>query len=253
MNISYLVPLTLLLLPAASQAQGDDFANEMLNKSISVPEASERLPRPAAEVTPPPEVPQPLDAWKPLTIEILVKTGATESLRTVTRTNRAVHVQLPDKNLEWRFARNPVDPLRVSGQLVKHSESVVLDHNDNNLRDRNIARGWADVMTIGLTFADLEGLEPTGEAREAFGMEFVQLARPDHAAKQSAIDEVWWHPDSGIPLQIVASDQRVSWEQTLVGIRYEIDDDLLRDAAVRYPEYRNVDLIDFGEEFHEFH
>tara|TARA_R110002096_G_scaffold123816_3_gene267730 strand:+ start:11096 stop:11830 length:735 start_codon:yes stop_codon:yes gene_type:complete len=243
----------LLVLPSTSRAQDDNFASEMLDKSISVPEASERLPRPVAEVIPAPEVPQPLDSWKPLTLEILVKTGATESLRTVTRTNRAVHVQMPDKNLEWRFARNPVDPLRVSGQLVKHGEGVVLDHNDNNLRDRNIARGWVDVMTIGLTLADLDGLEPTGETRKAFGLEFVHLVRPEDARKQSAIDEVWWHEDSGIPLQIVASDQRASWEQSLVNIRYEIDDTLLRDAAFRYPEYRNVDLIDFGEEFHEFH
>ena len=245
--------LLLFVIAATAHAQDDEFINEMLNKSVTVPEATERLARPAVGVIPPPAVPAALDAWDPVTVDVIVKTGTNESHRTVTRTNNAVHVHMPEKGLEWRFTRNPVDPLRVSGQLVRHSEHVVLDHNDNNLRDRNIARGWADVMTIGVKLADLDGLEPTGKTRRAFGLEFAQLLRPEGATKISAVDEVWWHADSGIPLEITASDQSVSWQQTLVGIRPDIDEQLLRDAALRYPEYRNVDLIDFGEEFHEFH
>ena len=247
--------ITLLLVIAASGAlaQDDDFASEMLNKSVTVPEATERLPRPPVEIIPPPAVPASLDAWAPVTIDILVRTGPTESRRTVTRTNRTVHVEMPDKHLEWRFARNPVDPVRVSGQLVRHAEHVVLDHNDNNLRDRDIARGWADVMTIGLKIDDLEGLEASGETREAFGLEFVHLARPEGAVKRSAIDEIWWHAESGIPLEIAASDQVMSWQQELVHLTTDVNEDVLRDATLRYPDYRNVDLIDFGEEFHEFH
>jgi hypothetical protein len=241
------------MLAAPSSAQDEDFVSEMIEKSITVPEASERLARPVVKVVPPPQVPDSIDAWRPVTIDIAVTTGQNEVRRRISRTNQAVHVDMPDKGLEWLFVRNSVDPLRVYGQLVNHEDEVVLDHNDTALRDRTVARGWADVMTIGLRLDQLEGLQPSGESREAFGLQFVHLARPEGTVKTSPIDEVWWNADSGIPLQIIASNERVSWQQSLLGIDDGVNEAMLEDAARRYPQYKNMDLADWGEEFHEFH
>lgn len=244
--------LSMLSFAAVAQDEGnDEFVSDLINSSIAVPQSSERTPRPEITHTPPPNVPSNLDVAPDVTMELLIRLNGEETTRTVTRTTNFVHVDMPDEGLEWFFMRNPVDARRANGRLVRHEDKAILYHNDIDLRDRQVARGWVDVMTVGIRLEQFDGLERTGESKEEFGLTFYRYVRD--ADSTTAIDEVWWHEPSGLPLQIFASNEAQSWEQELRLLHTGVDPAVLQDPVLRFPAYRDVDTADFGEEFHDSH
>lgn len=94
---------------------------------------------------PPPELPQGADELPEITVKLNLAHG---ELRVVSRTKNRVHLAMPDRNQEWLFIRNPVDPRRVSGILIDHNHKVRIDYPESDLRIEGVARGWADIIAI---------------------------------------------------------------------------------------------------------
>ena len=238
----------------AQEGLPDDMQGDLrylLKQSTKVPEATKRQKRPEISVGVAPDVPDYLNRIQPMTLQIVVSGNGRESVRTISRSNEHVHVSMPDECREWLFTRNPVDRRRVAGFLIDHRKQAILHHNEINLRDRKIANGWVDVLMIGLQLGDLAQVERTGSTVGEHGIVFHQYLRDESQPKSSTLDEVWWSEKTAVPLNIVASNADTSWTQQLISSSFDIDKSLFENPAMRYPEYVNIDLVDWAEESHE--
>jgi hypothetical protein len=64
------------------------------------------------------------------------------------------------------FLRNPLDRQRITGPLIDHHKRVVLEFHESDLANARLVRGWAEVITMGVSLDHLEKMHPTGESRE---------------------------------------------------------------------------------------
>jgi hypothetical protein len=132
---------------------------------------------------------------------------------------------------------------------VEHRRRAVVEYEESELRTLGIARGWLDVVSLGMGADALHGLTDTGETRAAFGMEFREWAEP--GAPTAARDLVLWNSTESLPLRTRTHTPTGAVEQQLIELRFDVDPIQLRDPHERFPEYRAMDVADYREKHHE--
>lgn len=203
-----------------------------------------RRPHDARPVLPP-ELPPAADFVKPLTFDVVVRRqgqkGPAHTVRqTVSRARDRIHMALGDR--EWLFQRNPVDPRRVSGQIIDHAKRAIVLHEESDLRNMLGLNGWADVLLLGLDMKALNRLQPTTQTRLLAGIRFVKHAAP---VPDAAMPDVWWSPEQALPsaFTLDAGAAHVSIER----LRPGVDSNLLRAPSDRFPAHRVFDLAEWLE------
>jgi hypothetical protein len=145
---------------------------------------------------------------------------------------------------EWLFERNPLDPRRVSGQLIVHARRTIVLHEASDLRNMLGVNGWADVLMLGVDSGAVSGLKPTGRTRMIGSVRFVRLTSQGQEAR---ISDIWWSREHALPGGFVVRDRagltRVSVDRLRTGVNAE----LLRAPSSRFPEYEVVDLAEWLE------
>jgi hypothetical protein len=213
----------------------------------------ERQPDSARRVVEPPEVPEHLENLNPLTATIRVRVesenGPIESIRSVVRTPDRVYVNYQDQGQEWLFIRNPRDGRRVSGQLVDHREESVLFFYEQDLSNAAIVRGWADVVSMGIS---VEQMIPTGDTQRHYGMDFQRYVdkAPENPGGIPTM-EIWWSQEQALPWKIRRTNGTGSWVQEIVELDWATDSTLLEETAGRYPQYEALDVVDWREKHRE--
>jgi len=196
----------------------------------------------------PPELPDRAADVRPLTLEVRIVRSPRDGReraahQVISRTADRVHLRFEDGD-EWLFARNPVDPRRVSGLRIEHARRTIVEHEESDLRNRLGVRGWADVLLLGLDVESLAGLEPTGRTRTIRGIRFVE--RLSQRADAS-VRHVWWAPEQALPHSFVVSDPAGTSRVKVERLRAGVDSALLRAPSLRFPSYRVVDLAEYLE------
>lgn len=203
--------------------------------------------------TEPPEVDPVFDSLQPVTLELETRhwlgRRVQKQRKQVTRTSSRIHVQPVGAKHEWLFVRNPLDPRRVSGVLVEHSRRTLVEYDESELRTAGIARGWADVVTLGVDRESLRELTVQGGEQGWNGLRFVRHSRP--TGMSGKLQEVWWSDAEALPLRSIQRKPEGLSEQALIGLRFEIDETLLSDPAARFPDYESMDVADYREKHHE--
>jgi hypothetical protein len=193
----------------------------------------------------PPELPARLAAAPELTLELasVVEDGAHGATRRklISRGAHRILVRSIDDGVEWLFIQNPLDPRRVSARRVDHRTREIVEYGESELRLSRVARGWADVASLGVAAERLTTLQPTGRRLQRWGFEFVEL-RSD---APGADPPLWWSDAAAIPLHL-AGDSPLSLADVR-GLRRGVDEALLVDPRERYAGYREIDVADARE------
>jgi hypothetical protein len=202
-----------------------------------------------ADVTPP-ALPEQLRVVPEVTAELEHHVGHEgRQFRTVTRTAEVVHVRLgrePDAR-EWLFVRNPVDPRRISAALVNHQERAILEYDDTALRRTGIARGWAEVVSMGVELEWLRDGQAGARARTLDGVRFHERS----VDPSSLVSELWWSDELALPLRLRVGRPDAESVIALRALRHSVDRSLLVDPRVRFPTYNVVDSVDWLEKLHD--
>jgi hypothetical protein len=209
----------------------------------TVPHRVSREPAPAG----PPDLPAEALGIRPLTVEVrgLWPDGTDATVYHVTRTADRVHVRAGPTR-EWFYARNPVDPRRVSGVMVDTAQRVLVSYEESELRNVVGIRGWLDVITLGVDLAALEGMDATQESRVVDRVAFTRFTA---RGQNDAISDVWWSQSHLLPLQVVSrgTNGTPAVRLSVVAIRDAVDEALLQAPAVRFPGYREIGYADWLE------
>ena len=145
----------------------------------------------------------------------------------------------------WLFERNPVAPLMGSASTSYYAESVVVDVAWPDLIDRGFGPTWNDVIALGVTEAQLAGLEPTGTTEFAFGHSFGVLAGFGW--------EIVWSDALYLQLRVTRTDGLVRESAELVDLKLVRDAEALRAPYEVHPDWERMDISDWREEHHETH
>ena len=205
--------------------------------------------RPLEHVLPSvPPLPKGAEQVSPITVELEVvrKPADGEAQRAhhvVTRTVDRIHVAV-EGGPEWLFERNAIDPRRVSGVRVDHEEKVAIFYSDTDLRNMRGIPGWAHVLTLGLDEQRLAGPVASHDARTISGLRFTRMQVRDNEGQGS---DVWWNQEHLLAAVSSASGSG-GWVQTTIRrVTAIIDRRLLESTAVRFPQFRQVDLAEWLE------
>jgi hypothetical protein len=168
----------------------------MLDAARRKPVSPARHPLPQSAVPTLADVPEHYDQLPPVTATVVVRSRAGKTLRQSTRliarTPRRVYVRYEGQGQEWLFRRNAVDRRRMMGQLVDHREKTVLDFYEADLLNTHIVRGWAHVMTLGVSADCLGTMRLSGEWQEHHGIVFAHYVDTDAIEPRGPGFEVWW-------------------------------------------------------------
>jgi hypothetical protein len=209
----------------------------------TVPQRVSREPAPAG----PPELPAEALSLRPLTLEArgLWPDGTDATVYHVTRTADRVHVRAGPTR-EWFYARNPVDPRRVSGVMVDTAQRVLVSYEESDLRNVVGIRGWLDVITLGVDLTALEGMDAAQESRVVDRVAFTRFTA---RGQNDAISDVWWSQSHLLPLRVVSrgTNGTPAVRLSVVAIRDAVDEALLQAPAVRFPGYREIGYADWLE------
>jgi len=183
--------------------------------------------------------------WQPVTATFTWNSaGQPLSVATLARAAGRVNIRFEGSRQEWFFMRNPIHAGYFSGVLVDHANERHLVFHHADLRFEGLARTWEGAGNLGLDRRTLESLEPTGETRRAFDLEFERHVRPEGDEKTATV-EVWWNEELRLPLRVVSDNGGRRWVQDLTALEREANDaDRLERPVIRYPEYAAVDLGD---------
>lgn len=197
-----------------------------------------RAPAPRPAEVPP--LPPQADRIPPATVQVMVHRAAPdrparEVRQVITRTRDRVHVAADGG--EWWFARNPVDPRRVSAFFVDHREKLLVAYSDTDLANLRGIRGWGDVLTLGCV-PPPPGQRPSGPARVIGGLRFEHWPSPGGR-------DSWWSLDSLLPAECTTPDGLV--RVRLTEVRPEASADVLRSPLERLPAYREIDVAEWLE------
>jgi hypothetical protein len=162
--------------------------------------------------------------------------------QTVTRTTELVHVASAAGGPEWLFERNPVDPRRASGQLIDHRAKTIVRYSDSDLDLMLGIPGWAHVLLLGCDGGPPEAGAAIGATRQLDGVTFVGRPNPRQAGAL-----VWWNAEYVLPAECTRSDATGTSTVAVTSIRRAVDERLLRQPALRFPAYREVDLAEWLE------
>jgi hypothetical protein len=212
---------------------------------LTIPEVS--LPRLDAS---PPELPA-AHRITPVTFDLVVERtvrgrGPATTHQTVSRTLDRVRMREKEqeKETEWLFVRNPVDPRRLSGFRTDHAARTVVAYEESEIRNWLGIRGWADVLTLGVNVEILKRLSAAGESRTVAGTQFWKYVETGEVPPRT---EVWWGAAEALPLLVVSSDTEGAVRLTVESLRTGVDAALLELPASRWPEYRHVELSEWLE------
>lgn len=162
--------------------------------------------------------------------------------QTITRTAGRIHIAT-EKNGEWLFEQNILDPRRVSGTLVDHASRTLVIYSESDLRNMREISGWADVLTMGFDPSVLDALRSSGKTRTVGDIRCLQYA----GAKDDRAQEVWWSAEELFPCAFVIRDTAGSTEFVVEQIQRTIDANVLQRPSLRFPDYRSVDVADWLE------
>lgn len=195
-----------------------------------------------------PDVPAGLARPLAVTAELQTLRGtAIEQRKTVTRAADRVHVALSEQGMEWLFVRNPVDVRRVSASRVDHGRRTIVEYDESELRSTGLARGWADVVSLGVPPEALQALRPTGRKATLAGFEFSERLPAEDG--EGDVRELWWSDEASAPLRVAQARNGSYIVVTSLGA--SVDAALLLDPRRRFPAYVVMDIADFREAHHE--
>jgi hypothetical protein len=202
-------------------------------------------PRPSE----PPALPAAFASPLELTLEV-TSTSTLNGRRVVRRQDVArgahrVHVRGVEAGVEWLFIQNPLDARRVSARLVNHRRRAIIDYDESELRMNAIARGWSDVVGLGVDMSALQALELTGRTQRRFGFEFVEW----HSVVGAPPHEVWWSDEAALPLHVAGLRPGLVIEIT--SVRPGVEQQRLLEPRERFAGYTVMDVADYREEHHD--
>jgi hypothetical protein len=158
-----------------------------------------------------------------------------------------VHIRAVGGSSEWLFVRNPLDPRRVSARRVEHLERVIIEYDESELALSGIARGWADVASLGVRLDGRERLSRTGRSERHSDFEFVEWR-----SSAEAVDEaVWWSDEAALPW-LVSGGARGAVLQ-VSSLQRGVDRARLQEPLERFTGYRVMDVADYREKHHGAH
>jgi hypothetical protein len=202
---------------------------------------------PDAPPASPPELPAAAHRITPVTLDVIIRQTFEGRLRTarrrVSRTAERIHVMI-DKNREWLFERNAVDPRRVSGHLIDHSARVIVHHDESDLRNLAGISGWTDVLAPGIGQDTLRQLQPTNRRRNVSGVSFERYVAMTQA---SILRDVWWSSGEALVLSLELQQGTERTQVVTVNLRNGVDANLLVSPAARFPIYQTVDVAEWLE------
>lgn len=158
-----------------------------------------------------------------------------------------VHIRVVGGSSEWLFVRNPLDSRRVSARRVEHLERVIIEYDDSELAMGGIARGWADVASVGVRVDELQRLSRTGKSERHFGFEFAEWRSPTEADDQA----VWWSDEAALPWLVSGGALRGVLQVS--SLQRGVDRAVLQEPLERFTGYRVMDIADYRERHHEAH
>lgn len=215
-------------------------------------ELPKRIPHPAPPPAEIPALPENAAGLPDLTLEfreIVAGDGTArrrESDRILTRSRNRVHLRFSGGRQEWLFLQNPVDPRRLSGLLINHAENVIVTYYESDLRMQGVARGWLDVLTLGLDARIIGELSPAAETTEFAGARFGKLVAKK--PREDGLVEVWWSEELLLPMRVVRQTGQTTQTYELTRLTRGADPVVLEDPLRRFPGYTTVDFADWHEE-----
>jgi hypothetical protein len=193
----------------------------------------------------PAELAAPIELTLTLTLGSAADGRAPDRQQDVARGSDRVHIRSVAGVSEWLFIRNSIDTRRVSARRVEHLERVIIEYDESELAMSGIARGWADVASIGVQHEGLQRLSRTGRSERHFGFEFVERRSPTGAGD----DAVWWSDEAALPWLVSGGERRQVLRVT--SLQRGVDRARFREPLERFPGYRVLDIADYREKHHE--
>lgn len=203
--------------------------------------------------TPPPELRSEIQSPPPITAHLEIRDTRDRLVqkRLALRTADRVYVRVGDGGPEWLFVQNPVDRRRASAVLMEHDRRTLVEYDESELRIVGLARGWAEIVSLGAQVEPRQDLQPTGDERELDGYRFKEL-RPLPGAKGPLL-ELWWNESLAVPLLLKTRNSSGVHLTRIVKVEPTVDRDLLADPGIRFPSYAVMDAADYREQHHEDH
>jgi hypothetical protein len=204
----------------------------------SAPRSSEPPALPAAFAS-------PLELTLELTTTRKLRGRSVARREDVARGAHRVHVRVVEAGVEWLFIQNPLDARRVSARLVNHRRRTIIDYDESELRMNGIARGWSDVVGLGVDLSALQALELTGRTQRRFGFAFVEW----RSAAGAPSREVWWSDEAAVPLHVAGI--RAESVVEITSLRLGVERQRLIEPRERFAGYSVMDVADYREEHHD--
>jgi hypothetical protein len=186
----------------------------------------------------------PLELTIELTTTITSRGQRMQRRQDVARGVDRVHVRAFDTGVEWLFLQNPVDRRRVSGRLVDHRRRAIVDYDESELRMNGIARGWVDIVALGIGMDALQSLTLSGRVERRFGFEFSEW----RSAEGTPVRHVWWSEDALLPWRVFVD--RTSSLVEVTSLRRGVERERLIEPRERLPTYSTIDVADYREAHH---
>lgn len=168
----------------------------------------------------------------------------------MSRSDERVHILQQGGEQEWLFVRNPIDSAHFSATHTLHHERELVDYSLMDLQLSEIATQWDSIACFGIAPADIAGLQPTAETRWAFGLEFRRFVQARDAGSERQV-ELWWNEEQALPLRLSTPLRNGALVLETTAIRLQADAQLLRDPALRFPDYASFDVSDWRESLHD--
>ena len=165
--------------------------------------------------------------------------------KNIARGAQRVHVRVIETGLEWLFIQNPLDARRVSARFVDHRQRAIIEYDESELRMNGIARGWSEVVGLGVDSSALQVLELTGRTQRRFGFEFVEW----RSAAGAPPRELWWSDEAAAPLRVAGIRPESVVEIT--SLRRGVERARLIEPRERFARYSVMDVADYREAHHD--
>lgn len=177
--------------------------------------------------------------------------GTQHLMRRMVRTNEAMQIGGDSATEFFWLRRNPVDPSRMSGCLVRPADHLILEYSEADLHDEGYGSSWSALAQFGVYLDDLALLTATGEQETAFGLTFDRMIAT-HASPISGdhLVDIWWNDEHRLPLRVRRMVMGSATEQRLLSLELRVPADFV-EPVQRWPEYESLDLVDYREGLHE--
>lgn len=149
---------------------------------------------------------------------------------------QAVQALGPDGS--FTFARNPTAPQQGTASVALPGGELIVDLTWAELIDRGFGPTWNDLVALGVTQAERERMQPTGEQVERYGHTFEVFAADGV--------ELAWSAELHLPLYVVRPAAGGLLERTeLVSLDFEPGELDLKLPHELRPEAERMDFVDW--------